>query len=281
MIMPAEPKVGDVYRPENIPDSVFEEVTVMSVGLTVDGPSGPVEGAIVAQELHLMEGHYEDKTFAPGYGEFVSGVAGNVEAMAVAVPTDAVDGPVPAELTTISNAATDTLTAAGDGDCDAAAASLDEITSAWAAHQTGGAVPPLLAVEMDHAIASLAGDPTSPAIADRNVTGTEKAAIDVAMASLDLQLRFRPPAEVDVARFALWTNQVLVDGANDEPDPGFVAGDVTVLEWIWDRIAPTIDVGARAEIEPLLEDLRVAADDEDPAAAVEAAAALLELLALA
>ena len=40
MIMPADPQVGEVYRPENIPDFVFEEVTVKSVGLTVRRPRG-------------------------------------------------------------------------------------------------------------------------------------------------------------------------------------------------------------------------------------------------
>ncbi len=40
MIMPADPQVGDVYRPENIPGFVFEEVTVAkAVGRTLDGPS--------------------------------------------------------------------------------------------------------------------------------------------------------------------------------------------------------------------------------------------------
>ena len=237
-----------------------------------------VDGAIVGQELHLLEGLYEDKTFAAGYGEFASGVAGNVESLAIAVPTDAVDGPVPAELTAISNAATDALTASGAGDWDSAAASLDEITTAWAAHQASAPVPPLLAVEMDRAIESLTGDPTTPAVADRNVTGAQKAAIDVAMASLDLQLQFRPPAAIDLARFGLWTNQILVDGRSAEPDASHVAGDVTVLEWIWERIAPALDDGAVAEVEPLLEDLRAAADDEDPATAVDSATELLEVL---
>ncbi len=44
MIMPANPQVGDVYRPENIPGFVFEEVTVQSVDETVDGPFGPIDG---------------------------------------------------------------------------------------------------------------------------------------------------------------------------------------------------------------------------------------------
>ncbi len=57
MIMPANPQVGDVYRPENIPGFVFEEVTIQSTGLTVDGPTGSVAGAIVVKELH-MDGNY-------------------------------------------------------------------------------------------------------------------------------------------------------------------------------------------------------------------------------
>jgi hypothetical protein len=69
MIMPAHPKVGDVYRTENVPGLVFEQVTVRTVGTTVDGPHGPIEGAMVGEELH-QDGKREAKTFAPGYGEF-------------------------------------------------------------------------------------------------------------------------------------------------------------------------------------------------------------------
>jgi hypothetical protein len=87
MIMPADPQVGDVYRPENIPGLVFEEVTVKAVDRTVAGPRGPVNGAIVVEELH-MDGKRESKTFAPGYGEFSTGAGNDIEAIAIAVPTD-------------------------------------------------------------------------------------------------------------------------------------------------------------------------------------------------
>jgi hypothetical protein len=53
MIMPAQPAVGAVFRPENVPGIVFEEVRVKEVGKTVAGPRGPVSGAIVTDELHL------------------------------------------------------------------------------------------------------------------------------------------------------------------------------------------------------------------------------------
>ena len=36
-----------------------------------------------------MDGTTEDKTFAPGYGEFYTAGGGDVEALALAVPTDA------------------------------------------------------------------------------------------------------------------------------------------------------------------------------------------------
>jgi hypothetical protein len=104
MIMPADPRVGDVYRPENAPGVVFEEVTVQSVDETVEGPRGPVTGAIVVRELH-MDGSTEDKIFAPGYGEFSTGGGGDLEAVALAVPIDALAGPVPAELETLTSGA--------------------------------------------------------------------------------------------------------------------------------------------------------------------------------
>jgi hypothetical protein len=52
MIMPGDPKVGDAFRTENIPGVVFEEVTVKTLDKTVNGPPGPVQGAMVGQELH-------------------------------------------------------------------------------------------------------------------------------------------------------------------------------------------------------------------------------------
>ena len=102
MIMPANPKVGDVYRPENIPGFVFEEVTVKKVDESLDGALGSVPGGLVIEELH-MDGTTELKTFAPGYGEFFTAGGGDVEAAALAVPADALSEPAPAELASLEN----------------------------------------------------------------------------------------------------------------------------------------------------------------------------------
>jgi hypothetical protein len=279
MIMPADPQVGQAYRPENIPDLVFEEVVVKTVDLSVDGPQGPVDGAIVGTENHLLEGHYEDKTFAPGYGEFRSGVGSNLEALALAVPTDAQQGGVPAELDTVANGAGDIFAAADAGDWNTAAASLEAMDAAWAAHQASGRVPPLLDAQMSQALNALAGNPLMPAVDDRNPEGARDAALDVQMAALDLRLQYRSSAEIDLGRFGVWANQLLVDTASDEPDPGHIAGDVTSLEWVWERIAHTLDDVDVADIEAQLEDLRTAADDEDTATAADAAPRLLDTIA--
>jgi hypothetical protein len=97
MIMPGTPKVGQVFRTENIPGQVFEEVTVKATDKTVPGPIGKVSGAMVGEELH-DDAQTSDKVFAPGYGEFLTKDSDGVEAMAVAAPTDAASGPMPTAL---------------------------------------------------------------------------------------------------------------------------------------------------------------------------------------
>src|SRR5918994_2514576 len=140
MIMPADPKVGDVYRPENIPGFVFEEVTVKATGKTVDGPRGRVKGAIVVGELH-MDGKREAKTFAPGYGEFSTGARNDIEAIALADPTDARTEPVPRELETLLRGARGSFSQPGS-------AITRQLTAAWNSYRTKG-VPPLLEEQTD------------------------------------------------------------------------------------------------------------------------------------
>ena len=98
----------------------------------------------------------------------------------------------------------------------------------------------------------------------------------MAQAALDLQLQFRRPAEIDLARFDLWARQVLVDAAAG--DLPAISGDTATLEWIRDRIARTLDTVDVTRIDTLLEELRSNVKDQDAAMAAETASALLELL---
>ncbi|MBC7810732.1 MAG: hypothetical protein H7175_06270 [Burkholderiales bacterium] len=269
MIMPGNPQVGDVYRPENSPGFVFEEVTVTSISAAVHGPLGIVEGAIVTEELH-MDGTLEDKIFAPGYGEFFTGNRGELEALALALPVDALNMPPPAELETLLSGANAVFAAAESEDWNAASATLHTMIAAWDTYQTSN-LPRMLDARMSWALVELVG-----AVDARQTLESRQSAIHVARASLDFQLRHRSVVEIDFALFDLWAAQILVDVAAD--DAGGITSDVTTLEWVWDRIVHALDDANAALVVAHLDALRVAADDEDLAAASEAALRLRETL---
>jgi hypothetical protein len=266
MIMPAKPKVGDVYRAENIPGIVWEEVKVKSVGKTLNGPTGPIEGGMVGEELHSDATH-EDKVFAPGYGEFRTAGGGDLEALALAVTADALPGPPPAELESLPTSAIGLLETARLRDWKTASATLEHMNRSWKAVRAGGRQPRMVAARLSDALSALA-----PAVRARRSGQVAQAAIDVAQSAYDLELRSRPPAQIDVARFYLWTQQLRVDAA--AKDLAGVTGAVAVLEWIRDRIAHTLDSAGRAEIDARLRALRTASDAKNLPAAADHAARL-------
>jgi hypothetical protein len=253
LIMPAHPKVGDVYRTENVPGVAFEQVTIRKVGVTVDGPSGPIKGAVVGEELHQDETALEPKTFAPGHGEWFSGGDHNFEANALAVPADALQTPTPAELTTLSSGADQLLGAIRSTDWTATSVTVHRLTNAWSSFRLGE-VPQRLGRRMGQALDTLAA-----AVDARDSRRTSQAALDVANASLDLQLRYRPPVEINRARFQLWTRQLVVDAT--AKDPHAMRGDVTTLAWIRDRIA--LDPAEGNRIDDELRHLRAVADAQE------------------
>jgi hypothetical protein len=262
MIMPADPQVGDVYRPENIPGLVFEEVTVKAVDETLDGPLGPIEGGLLIEELH-MDGSTEEKSFAPGYGEFYTAGGGDVEALALAVPTDAASEPIPDELVRLESGAADAFEATQSEDWDAARATVEEMAAAWESYRAGG-VPRLIEPELDEALGRLA-----EAVDGEEADAAGHAAIDVAQWGLDLQLRHRPVAEVDMGRFDLWAGRLLLDAEAEEE--AAVNGDLFALDYVRDRIRHTLDAAAVTRLNSTLEELQGAVGDGDFAAMAEIA----------
>ena len=272
MIMPAEPQVGDVYRPENIPEVVFEEVTVTSTGERADGPQGPITDAVIVDELH-QDGAHETKTFAPGYGEFYTDADGEVEALAVAVPTDAVADDAPAELDTMTSAPVTIFDAVRAGDPAAASAALGELTDAWTA-LSAGEVPPLVAEQ-----AAAALDELSTALSSAADPETAQAAIAMERAALDLALPYREVVATDLARLELLVRQLVLDVSAD--DVAATAGDLTAIDWTRARFAHSLPSPDVSEIDEALGVIRSAAVAGDPAAIAAATPALHDLLAAA
>jgi hypothetical protein len=268
MIMPADPQVGDVYRPENIPGLVFEEVTVTEAGRTLDGPFGPIEGGLVVSELH-MDGGTEEKTFAPRYGEFYTAAGGEVEALAMAIPTDAAEDAVPEALDALVTEAKAALTAASDEDWTAAAEAADAASSAWNGYD--GQVPVLLEPLLAEATAAL-----SDAVGAEDAIATGHAAIELARLGLDLQLRHRPVAEVDLARLGLWADELALDAG--EEDEAAVDGDLFALDYVRERVAHTLDAEQRSAMNLVLEELQELDADGDFEAIADTAAELRNLV---
>ena len=254
MIMPGHPQAGDVYRTENAPGFVFEEVTVRSTDQTLHGPIAPIQGGMLADELHT-DGKTEQKVFAPGYGEFYTAGGGDVEALALAVPTDGTTAPLPAELTTMSAGGLEVYDAAANADWKAALASLESVSRAWAALRASE-VPRLIAPRVDAVLRTLAA-----AVAARDVRASQDAAIETSRLALDLQLRYRPVSEIDLARLDLWAAQLLVDAAAN--DAAGVSADSFAMDYVRDRLLAALDEQQLQRVHTELGAIQVAVIDQD------------------
>jgi hypothetical protein len=269
LIMPAHPRVGDVYRPENVPEVVFDEVRVDKVDMNVPGPSGNISGAMEVNELH-MDGTREGKIFAPGYGEFSTGdPGGDLEAVSLASPTDRRPDPAPAEFGALSAAVRALFEAVAKSDAEHAKQAATTLDQAWGAALTKG-VPPQSQSQMKRDMGELA-----TAVDVKDWKSAQSAALRVAQNELDLRLLYQRVIDVDLARMALWADQLPIDAAAD--DAGAVLADVAALERVWERTRHGVEpVGA---VDAALQQLRKVADADDLSAVDGAAAALKQALA--
>lgn len=262
MGMPAHPQAGDVFRNESHPGTAFEKVTVTSAGQAVDGPRGPVVGALRIEE-RLVDGTTEEKTFAPGYGELTArGPTGDeLYKVAVALPTDGVAEVVPEPLSSIAGDAELILSGGPAGPA------VERMTKAWRRYAPQPASD-LLVAQTNEAMADLV------AAADEGPEAVVQAAMVVAHSGLDLQLLYRAAAQVDRDRLRLWARQLVGDAAAGEADA--VAGDAVVLDAVWSRAAAA-HAATGAQVEAVLGDLRAASAAGDLATAGATASRLLAL----
>lgn len=267
MIMPAHPRVGDVFRAENVTGVVFEELTVKSIDQTVQGPRGPIKGAVITEELHL-DSSISKKVFAPGHGEFDTSRGTDTETLALAVPTDKINEAVPVELRRISTSAWGILENARLDDWEAATSTLKQTQSLWKDLESKK-YPPRVVATMNGALQAL-----TSAVTKNDAAATAQAAVNVAQAALDLELLYRGTVELD--RFHLHAQQLRVHAT--AKDQAGVAGEVSTLELIRDRLAGTVSETHLADLTAELRALRIASNTGNlPAAADVAARAAAQL----
>jgi hypothetical protein len=269
MIMPGGAQVGNVFRTENIPGIAFEQVTVTEIDRTLRGPVAPIPGGMIGQELH-MGGSTEDKIFAPGYGEFFTRDGRDVEALATAVPTDAVAGGVPPQLSALETGAGRVAEAATSGDWPGAGMAGASMRAAWKSFPSDQ-VPHLEIPWVDRALAEL-----SAAVRSKGVLRTRQASVDAEQRILDLQMRYRTPLQTDLARFDLWTDQLLVDA--DAHDAAAVNGDVFTLFYMRDRLLSALTAEQLTAVNTQIDRLQVAGADHDVVVARDAACRLHDVV---
>jgi hypothetical protein len=271
MIMPADPKTGGTYRPENAPPLVFEEVTVTDTGQALSGPLGPIPDGLLVRELHL-DGATEDKIFAPGYGEFRTSDGKDLEALALAVPTDAAEGALPPDLLDLTDGALAALEGARSGRWRSVDRRLEESTAAWDRYRAQGSVPRLIEPLLTSAL-----DRLTKAVDARSVDAAASAAIEVARSGFDLQLRYRPTAEVDLARMGLWAAQLILDA--DRKDLAGVGADAYALDYLRDRLLAALEPSDLGGVTEELAKIQAAVLDEELQTAAEAAGRIRGIVA--
>jgi hypothetical protein len=249
------PLVGVVFRTENIPGIAFEQVTVRSVSRRLPGPFAPVDG-MVGRELH-EDGTTELKQFGAGYGEYFTADGPDVEALTLAVPTDAADGDLPPALRRLEAGAVRILR---EGARPADPARLQRLRR----DVPDDAVPRLMSPVLDRAVAG---------VGQAGATLQERqAAMDLGLRVLDLELRYREVAAVDRDRVGLWCDQLALDA--DRRDPADVSGDVFTLGYLRDRVQAGLSPTAASAYDHALGAMQEAVLDGDLAGATDAAARL-------
>jgi len=262
MIMPAHPKPGDAFRAENITGVVFEELRVRDVDVTVDGPSGKVPGAVTMDELHVDGVTVSGKTFAPGYGEFLTLDKPDVEALAIAHGTDSRPGPTPTPITHLVTGAWGVLEQIRLQDWEAATRGATQVLADHGALQDA-TLPPLVLDQLDDAVHDLARATTA-----KDPDAGADAAIRAAQSALDLELLTRAPVTVDIERIHLHAQALRVAAAAGD-NPG-VNAEIAVLGWLADRVGGHLRAADQAELEGRLRELRLTPNPADTAARLAA-----------
>ena len=261
MIMPANPKTGDVYRVENIPGVAFEEVAVKSINQTIEGPLGKVSGCMIGSQLH-DNGSYSDKIFCPNYGEFFTEKDLDLEALAIAIPADTLNKKIPIQLSSLSDSVFNIYNALEKNDWKSIQNEVRNIKTQWSTlHYNSDKISNKFIAKMNRAIKNIDGDELEPASLAQHKIGTMSGAIDIAFSSLDIAMRYSSSTDIDIARIPVWSMKTIIDA--NALEHGFLLSDVKALELLFERVEYAMNNNEAKKMSSFVKDLRLAVDAED------------------
>jgi hypothetical protein len=277
LIMPAQPKVGQVFNPENHPGIVFETDEIMSLTEKTTTPDGPVDNALLIKEI-LMDGSIEHKVNASGYGIVESRAEDEQVDLVVLNRTDVEPGTVPGPLSTLEAQAEDIMDIVPGGAWEQIRADAAAIREAWGEYGNRAGDDRTPQAFQDALVEAL--DRLQTASEAKDAEGTLQAANDLSAAVVDLFTVYHPATPTDLGWLDVLGRQVILDAdAGDYPS---AMESVANISAIWARLKPVIlaqdGSDVVAQFESSLEQQQAALDKEDAAALKEVANSALELV---
>ena len=199
MIMPADPKVGDVYRPRTSPASCSRRSPSRPSARRSTAPSARSRAGSSSPSC-TWTARARRRPSPPATASSSPATASDVEALALAVPTDALSEPAPAELVTLEAARGASSTPPGG-----TGAPLGAAVERADAPPGRPSAPATCRTGSSRAERRGAGGDRRGRARDGPRPGRRRSTS--ARSSLDLLLRHRPVTEIDRARFDLWVAQ--------------------------------------------------------------------------
>jgi hypothetical protein len=243
LFMPAQPQVGMVFNPENLPGVVYEVDEVISLSEKVSTPAGPSSDGLLVKET-LMDGSVEHKVYVAGFG-MVEDRAGDENVHLVLLNSATVTPhDIPSPLQNIEAQAEDVIDSVPGGGWAQVKDDVAAITEAWRTYQAQASADGAPQAFQD-ALAS-AVDRLQQAASAKNATGALQAANGLSAAVVDLFNVYQPATPADLGRLDVLERQVVFDAA---------AGDLIAaidslakVDAIWVRLKPSILAHKGAEV---------------------------------
>jgi len=235
LIMPGQPQVGMIFKPENLPGVVYETDEIISLNEKTTTPDGPTDNAVLIKEI-LMDGSIEYKVDAANFGIVESRAEDERVTLVWLNRTDATPGTVPDPLSTIEIQVEDILDVVPGGSWEKVTADVTAISEAWQAYQTQAASDKVPQPFQEALTAALDGLQKSAAA--KKAADILQAANDLSAAVADLYTVYHPARPADLGRLDMLERQVALDVAADDFEAA--ADSLAKANAIWARLKPLI-----------------------------------------
>jgi len=235
LIMPAQPQVGMVFNPENLPGVVYETDEVISQAEKTTTPGGPISDGLLIKET-LMDGSIEYKVYAAGFGVVEERAEDAQVNLVLMNQAGASSGVVPDQLQTIKAQAEDIIDIVPAGNLTQVTADVAAIAQAWQAYQPEAATDGAPQAFQDALASAL--ESLQAASQAKDAAGTMQAANDLSAAVVDLFAVYHPALPADLGRLGVLERQVVLDvTANDLTA---AADSLAQVNAVWARLKPFV-----------------------------------------